>query len=343
MVRLLKAGSVKRVYVIKNPDEEVGEGRFIFTDSYSVFDWGEMPQVIPHRGAALSVIGAFFFEKLQSLGIRTHYLGLEEEGKIKKLHELKAPSAVMAVKLVRIIEPTLKDGQYDYSVFKGLKGNFLIPLEFIYRNSLPEGSSVFRRLKEGSLNLSDLGLERMPEVGEKLKKPILDFSTKLEKIDRYLTGREAKELAFLNDQEFEEIKRTVLRINDLINETLSPYNLENEDGKVEFAFDENRNPMVVDVVGTPDECRFTFEGIPLSKEILRILYRKTKWYEEIEKAKKEDSINWKEKVSSPPLLPERAIEAVSYIYQALANTICGKKWFDTPSLEESIRMVKELL
>jgi len=342
-MKLLKAGSVKKVYVIRDPQEAVGEGRFVFTDNYSVFDWGEMPQVIPNKGAALSIIGAFFFEKLQSLGIKTHYLGLEEEGKIKNLDELKAPSPVMAVKLVRIIEPTLIDGQYDYSVFKGLKGNFLIPLEFIYRNSLPEGSSVFRRLKEGSLNLSDLGLERMPEVGEKLKRPILDFSTKLEKTDRYLTEREAKELAFLNDQEFEEIKRTVLRINDLINEALSPYNLENEDGKVEFAFDENRNPMVVDVVGTPDECRFTFEGIPLSKEILRILYRKTKWYEEIERAKKEDPINWKKKASPPPLLPERAIEAVSYLYQALANTISAKRWFDAPSLEESIQMVKELI
>jgi phosphoribosylaminoimidazole-succinocarboxamide synthase len=342
-MRLLKAGSVKRVYVIREPQEGVGEGRFLFTDSYSVFDWGEMPQVIPYKGAALSIIGAFFFEKLQSLGIRTHYLGVEEEGKVKRLDELKAPSSVMAVKLVRIIEPALKDDRYDYSVFKDLKGNFLIPLEFIYRNSLPEGSSVFRRLKEGSLKLSDLGLERMPQVGEKLERPILDFSTKLEKTDRYLTEREAKELAFLKDQEFEEMKKIVLRINDLINEVLSPHNLENEDGKVELAFDPDRKPMVVDVVGTPDESRFTFEGIPLSKEVLRILYRKTKWYEEVERAKREDPINWKQRVSSPPPLPEKAIEAVSYLYRALANTISGRRWFDAPSLKESIQMVKELL
>jgi len=342
-MELLKAGSVKRVYVVKEPNETVGEGRFLFTDSYSVFDWGEMPQLIPHKGSALSMIGAFFFEKLQSLGIRTHYLGIEEDGKIKKIDELKAPSPMMALKLVRVVEPTLMEGRYDYSVFKDLRGNFLIPLEFIYRNSLPEGSSVFRRLKEGSVRLSDLGLEKMPQPGEKLKRPILDFSTKLERIDRYLSEQEAKNLAFLNEEEFEEIKRTILKINELINETLNPHKLENEDGKVEFAFDENRTPMVVDVVGTPDECRFTFEGIPLSKEVLRILYRKTKWYEEIEKAKKEDPINWKEKVSPPPLLPERAIEAVSYLYQALANTICSKSWFDAPSLKEAIRMVKELL
>ena len=41
--------------------------------------------------------------------------------------------------------------------------------------------------------------------------------------------------------------------------------------------------MVVDVVGTPDESRYTFRGIHLSKEIAREFYRKTSWFEEVEK------------------------------------------------------------
>jgi hypothetical protein len=38
---------------------------------------------------------------------------------------------------------------------------------------------------------------------------------------------------------------------------------------------------VVDVVGTLDECRFTFtyEGLHVSKEIARIYYRRTEWGE----------------------------------------------------------------
>jgi phosphoribosylaminoimidazole-succinocarboxamide synthase len=34
---------------------------------------------------------------------------------------------------------------------------------------------------------------------------------------------------------------------------------------VEFSFDENRRLMLVDVLGTPDECRFEYRGMPVSK------------------------------------------------------------------------------
>ena len=43
--------------------------------------------------------------------------------------------------------------------------------------------------------------------------------------------------------------------------------LKNEDGKIELAFDDKRKLMVVDVVGTLDECRFTYEGVHVSKEV----------------------------------------------------------------------------
>lgn len=37
-------GSVKDLAVLKEPaGTETGTGRFIFSDRYSVFDWGEMP------------------------------------------------------------------------------------------------------------------------------------------------------------------------------------------------------------------------------------------------------------------------------------------------------------
>jgi len=37
--------------------------------------------------------------------------------------------------------------KYDYSVYTSRLKNFLIPLEIIYRNGLPEGSSVFKKLE----------------------------------------------------------------------------------------------------------------------------------------------------------------------------------------------------
>jgi phosphoribosylaminoimidazole-succinocarboxamide synthase len=40
-------GSVKDLEVIQKPTlTEMGIGRFVFSDRYSVFDWGEMPDHI---------------------------------------------------------------------------------------------------------------------------------------------------------------------------------------------------------------------------------------------------------------------------------------------------------
>jgi hypothetical protein len=70
---------------------------------------------------------------------------------------------------------------------------------------------------------------------------------------------------------------------------------------------------VVDVVGTLDECRFTFtyEGLHVSKEIARIYYRRTEWAKEVEEAKKkakEQGIeDWKRLVKTePPKLRPKA-------------------------------------
>ena len=46
-------GSVKDLQIIKKPTQEaMGVGRFLFSDRYSVFDWGEMPDHIEGKGAA---------------------------------------------------------------------------------------------------------------------------------------------------------------------------------------------------------------------------------------------------------------------------------------------------
>jgi phosphoribosylaminoimidazole-succinocarboxamide synthase len=115
-----------------------------------------------------------------------------EEGKRKRMDEVKEAQDCMEFKLLRVIRSQIKRSTYDYSCFQKEEVNFLIPLEIIYRNSLPEGSSVFRRLKEGSLRLEEVGLQSMPEPGEILDEPILDVSTKLETTDRYISWEEAR-------------------------------------------------------------------------------------------------------------------------------------------------------
>ena len=73
-------GSVKDLEVINKPQKgKMGIGRFHFSDRYSVFDWGEMPDHIDGKGAALCLMGACCFEKLEEKGVRTHYRGLVDK------------------------------------------------------------------------------------------------------------------------------------------------------------------------------------------------------------------------------------------------------------------------
>ncbi len=338
-------GSVKDLKVIKEPQEkELGVGQFIFSDRYSVFDWGEMPDHIVDKGKAICIATAYFFECLEKSGIKTHYIGVVEGGKTKRLDELNEPQNILQVKLVRVVTPKIDGDSYDYSIFKQQRGNFLIPLEVIYRNSLPSGSSVFKRLKQGSLKWQDLGLKEEPKPGQILEKPILDVSTKLEVTDRYITWEEAKQICSLEDMELDEIKKVTLFIDDLITKEARRIGLYNEDGKVEFGFDEQRNLMLVDALGTLDECRFTYEGLPVSKEIARIYYRNTDWYKDVEKAKAKDRVNWKSLVkSTPPNLPEELALSISLLYKAYANELTKRKWFDTPSLKEILSQIKNLM
>ncbi len=338
-------GSVKDLIIIKEPKEnQSGIGRFIFSDRYSVFDWGEMPDKIKDKGKAICLVAAYFFERLEELGIKTHYLGLLQNGELKKLKDLKEPTNIMEIKLLRVLKPEIKNGNYDYSIYKKEKVNFLIPLEIIYRNSLPEGSSVFKRLKEGSLKLTDLGLKEPPKSGQILENPIIDFSTKLEKTDRYLNFKEAKEMVNLTEEELAEIKEKTLFLNKLISEKVAKIGLFNEDGKFEFGFDEERKIIVIDVIGTLDECRFSYKNIPVSKEIARIYYRKTEWFKEIEIAKKIDKIRWKELIKTEPAnLPSDLKKLIENIYQAYANEITERKWFDTPPLKEILEDLKSII
>ncbi len=341
-------GSVKDIEIIRKPTREsMGIARFHFSDRYSVFDWGEMPDHIDGKGAALCLMGAYCFERLEEKGIKTHYRGLiTKDGKKVGFDELEEPTNIMEFNLVNVIKPkpTVSEGKliYDYSIFTSNLTNFLIPFEIIYRNGLPPGSSIFKRLKRGLIKPENLGLDHYPKPGEKLPRPFFDISTKLEEKDRYLTWEEAKKLANLRDEEIEEMKRILFEINNLITEIASKANLENEDGKVEFAFDPKRKLMVVDVVGTLDECRFTYKGIHVSKEIAREFYRKTNWYREVEKAKRmaeEKGVeNWRRLCgSTPPPLDPQLRKIISQVYMAAANEFTGRKFFEVPKLVEVLK------
>jgi phosphoribosylaminoimidazole-succinocarboxamide synthase len=347
-------GSVKDLEVIKKPTRQaMGIGRFVFSDRYSVFDWGEMPDHIDGKGAALCLMGAYCFEQLEKKRVKTHYRGLvDSDGEVVKFSELKQPSSIMEVSLVNVYKPqtSVINGKivHDYSIYTSDLKNCLIPLEIIYRNGLPEGSSVFKRLEQAKITLKDLGLDHYPKSGEQLAKPIFDVSTKLEETDRYIIWQEAQKIAGLTDEELADVKAVLLKADETITEVASKAGLKNEDGKIELAFDEKRKLMTVDVVGTLDECRFTYDGMHVSKEVARQFYKKTNWYNDLEQAKKAAEAkgiqDWKALCKSqPPKLDAQLKAIISEMYMAAANEMTGRKLFDAPKLSEVIAKYKQYM
>jgi phosphoribosylaminoimidazole-succinocarboxamide synthase len=312
-----------------------------------------MPDRIDGKGAALCLMGAYCFEQLERKGVKTHYRGLVDGGsKVVKFSDLKQPSSTMEVSLVNVYKPktSVAAGKimHDYSMYTPKLKDYLIPLEIIYRNGLPEGSSIFKRLEHCKITLKDLGLDHYPKPGEQLAKPIFDVSTKLEETDRYVTWQEAKKIAGLTSQELADVKAVLLDADETITEVASKAGLKNEDGKIELAFDEKRKLILVDVVGTLDECRFTYGGVHVSKEVARQFYKETSWYKDVEQAKKEAEAkgiqDWKALCKSqPPKLDPKLKTIISEMYMAAANETTQTRMFDSPKMSEVIGKYKEYI
>ncbi|RLJ05540.1 MAG: phosphoribosylaminoimidazolesuccinocarboxamide synthase [Candidatus Aenigmatarchaeota archaeon] len=314
-------GSVKNLIVTKKPTENsFGLGVFEFTDDYSVFDFGKMPDRIQGKGESLCRIGSWNFQKIkEELGLKTHFKRFIEPNK-------------MEINLVRKLVPGRDEINIETT-------NYLIPLEIIFRNSLPPGSSVFKALDSGELTPEDIGLETRPEPGQRLEKPFLDVTTKLEVSDRRLKWDEAQKISGLTDEELEEVKRLALRINEFITKRADAVGLEHADGKIELAIGPEREILVVDVFGTPDENRFLYDGFHISKQVLRDFYRKTPWVEQLENAKK---ILPKSMWPKPENLPDELVSAVSNMYKAVCELWTGKKIWNV-SLNEAIETIKKFV
>jgi phosphoribosylaminoimidazole-succinocarboxamide synthase len=347
-------GSVKDLQVIQKPTlTEMGAGRFVFSDRYSVFDWGEMPDHIKNKGAALCLMGAYCFEQLEKIGVKTHYKGLvNEKGQAIKISELKEPSNIMEVALVNVYRPKtiVANGKiiHDYSIYTSVLKNCLIPLEIIYRNGLPEGSSVFKRLTQGKVTLKELGLDHAPKPGETLANPIFDVSTKLEETDRYVTWTEAQKIAGVTDPELADAKAVLLKSDETITKAVANTGLKNEDGKIELAFDDKRKLILVDVLGTLDECRFTYEGVHVSKEVARQFYKETNWYNDLEQAKKDAEArgiqDWKSLCKSQPSkLDPKLKTIIGQMYMSVANEMTNIKLFDVPKLAKVINAYRDFM
>jgi phosphoribosylaminoimidazole-succinocarboxamide synthase len=228
---------------------------FDFTDRYSVFDWGEMPDQLEGKGAALAAVGALFFELLGQKGVPHHYLGLEGD---------RGHTRRMRVRPVEVLWPRQDREGWDYSAYVARPTGCLLPLEVIFRWGAPEGSSL---------------LKRCPELkpGTRFQRPVVEFTTKLEPEDRFLTYAEAQLLAGLSEVEMARLIDRTTEVAIHMRDVLELVSCGLWDGKLEWAFHgATREFMLVDAIGL-DEIRVDFRGQALSKEFLRRHYRGSRW------------------------------------------------------------------
>ncbi|MGB0454156.1 MAG: phosphoribosylaminoimidazolesuccinocarboxamide synthase [Bacteriovoracaceae bacterium] len=371
--KLIYRGSVKDIYQY---NEHL---LFDFSDRYSIFDWGEMPDLIDGKGAALKSMGECFFYYLESekswkklenftelieflknnpeakplysslreRGLKTHWVG---DSKLFKDH-----SSSLEVKKVNVLSPKRNDSGYDYSEYKNDQlVDCLVPLEVLFRFGVPKGSSFLRRAKDLEY-CHELGLSGQKiEEGTRFQSPIIEFSTKLEPLDRVLQYEEAKDISGLNDSEFAELCTLTKLIAFNLKHLFSKMEIELWDGKFEFSFikkaDGTRGFQLVDSIG-PDELRLMFQNIPLSKEVLRQAYKKSNWYscfnEQKEKLASKNIKDWQKEfhnlgLEGPHKLDSEFIKLISEMYQYLSQGIQGIV-FDNLTEHQDIALVAKTI
>ncbi|MFN8370768.1 MAG: phosphoribosylaminoimidazolesuccinocarboxamide synthase [Bacteriovoracaceae bacterium] len=314
---LIYEGSVKNV---RESIQNSSEYFFEYTDKYSIFDWGEMPDHIDYKGESLACFAQIMFDYLKLQGVESHAKGLVDENL-----EACGKSKYLKVKKVDVVRPKMNktvsgEISYDYKVYqdKNKLQNALVPLEVIFRLGLPKGSSYLNRVKNSKF-----------KVGDFFEEPIIEFSTKLEPMDRYVNESEAKLIAGLSESEFNNLvqktRLIALKVRDLFKE----FNIILWDGKFEFAFTPGKNPNerdveLVDAIGI-DELRLTYNNIQLSKEFLRQYYKNTPWFEACNKAKELGKArgieDWQSLCEVPPKLPREVKHIVENMYMNLTNIL----------------------
>ncbi len=366
-------GSVKTVHRdARNPNVNY----FEFSDDYSVFDWGKMPDKIEGKGKALALIGTHFFQelsqpinwqalskadtlhrfdkdllnrlfksltcrKLAESGLLHNFEGLVDRHArpiTKEDVTLPETQPLMRVRSVEIPRPRtfVVDQQtiyqYETNNTSGRIRPTLVPLEVIFRFGMPEGSSLKKRLSADPMYYTTLGLTTPPEENVIFERPVIEFFTKLEPEDRFLSPQEAFMISGLTEHQFKALYETTLLVALWLFDVFSYKRIQLWDGKFEFAISED-GLMLVDSIG-PDELRLKAEGVHLSKEVIRQFYRGDAWEEAVKKAKamaaSRPGVDWKqicreELGQEPRPLSAQEKHLVENLYAALTNRVMDQE------------------
>ncbi|MDH4247207.1 MAG: hypothetical protein OEW39_05265 [Deltaproteobacteria bacterium] len=324
-MKLIYAGSVKNLVQAENADQLW----FEYTDDYSVFDWGKMPNKIPGKGEVLAKLGEFFFKALEDPATWKE-LGLAEDPLVSRWlpmrhHFLKRQDNKLLVTKVHV--PVLKADSvggtlvYDYGYPP--QPRHLVPLEVIFRFGVPAGSSLLQRKDWYPFDIYE---------GAEFEQPLIEFSTKLETKDRVISYQEAALILKGNTDTLGEIYGRTRALALFLHKLFAARGLKLWDGKFEFAMIDGKI-CVVDSIG-PDELRVSRGDAVYSKQFLRNFYLDSPWYAALKKAealaKQRGTENWKaivkdEMKQEPGPLSKPYLDAATALYQDFYAIIAGGK------------------
>jgi phosphoribosylaminoimidazole-succinocarboxamide synthase len=230
---------------------------------------------------------------------------------------LSGPTA-MRVRRVRVVPQPKTLGPHPKE--------YLVPLELIVRYYL--AGSMWDRVRAGKVTSEELGFPagKTLEYGVRLPQPHFEVTTKLEPVDRLLTIPEALELAAIDRRQLDEIRETILKVDEAMQREIGPRALLHVDGKKEFGVDADGRLMIVDTFGTADEDRFwdkdAYERgrqVDFSKEFVRQHYRQTGYYDELQRAREAHQAE-----PAIPPLPPLLVDEVSRLYTTVYQRLTGQ-------------------
>ena len=292
MGEMLYEGKVKQVWSTDDPDLL----EFRFTNQISVFDQ-IIPSLIPRKGETLNRTTAHWFKLVEEAGIcGTH------------LVEVNAPDRCLVRKVEVIKEPGMvpRDAEWVF-----------VPLEFIIRHYL--AGSAWRRFQRGDIDPTVLGIEGEATYGMKLPNPLVEVTTKFEAYDRFVDREEALAISNITEEEFDNIVRAALAVDEIIETEAAKNGLIHVDGKKEFALGPGRKVVLVDTFGTLDEDRWwdaaayaEGECVELSKEFVRQHYVDSGHQAALQEARDTGA-------TDPPIpaLPQSVIDETAALYASM--------------------------
>jgi phosphoribosylaminoimidazole-succinocarboxamide synthase len=314
--------STKNLEIVEPPTAtREGIGIFEYTDNFTVFHYGRMPDLIPGKGEAACRMAVANFTMLEAAGVRTHF------------RRFIAPNRI-EFDLARVPDAGAEP-------LTPAAGNYLVPVQVLFRNELPQGSSVHRRLATGELTLAELGLHDTPAVGETLEHPILEYATTRDDVNRFIGAPEAQSLAGLGDEQFQEMRDTTVQVNDVLTRHAREVGLNHADGKAEFIVSSDGGIVLADSPGTPDESRLMFNDVHCGKQILRNWYVDNGLELPVGRliAEGVPRNQWPD----PAPLPPEFLPVMSDLYRSLSETWTGERLWNPPDLQTATQAVAHLI